>query len=128
MERICKRGRELVDRRRRSHCVPYSVLFGHGDAAGATLRRISAKRGGLGIGFRAKNVREAQGSPRVVESACVVAAIVGALWLALGTRRADNHDMFYVFFLPVIWIAVRRGLRGAATGILLWDIGIVLSL
>jgi glucose-6-phosphate-specific signal transduction histidine kinase len=53
---------------------------------------------------------------------------VGAVWLGLGIKTAGNHDTFYVLFFPVIWIAVRRGLRGAATGILLLDIGIVLSL
>jgi PAS domain-containing protein len=46
----------------------------------------------------------------------------------LGPRSADNHDMFYVFFLPIIWIAVRRGLRGATTGIFILDIGIIVSL
>jgi two-component system sensor histidine kinase/response regulator len=43
-------------------------------------------------------------------------------------RSAGNQNMFYVFFLPIVWIAVRRGLRGAATGILMLNIGIVLSL
>ena len=75
-----------------------------------------------------KNIHEAQGSQRVAESLCFVAAIVGAVWMGLGIKAAGNHDTFYVFFFPVIWIAVRRGLRGAATGILLLDIGIVLSL
>ena len=75
-----------------------------------------------------KNLHEAQGSQRVAESLCFVAAIVGAVWMGLGIKAAGNHDTFYVFFFPVIWIAVRRGLPGAATGILLLDIGIVLSL
>ena len=75
-----------------------------------------------------KNIHEAHGSQRAAESLCFVAAIVGAVWLGLGIKTAGNHDTFYVFFFPVIWIAVRRGLRGAATGILLLDIGIVLSL
>ena len=74
-----------------------------------------------------KNVHEAQGSERLVESVCFVAAIVGAVWLGLRTKSAVNHDSFYVFFFPIIWIAVRRGLRGAVTGILMLDIGIVLS-
>ena len=54
--------------------------------------------------------------------------MLATLWIVLGPRAGDNHDMFYGFFLPIIWIAVRRGLRGAASGILLLDIGIVLSL
>lgn len=46
----------------------------------------------------------------------------------LGPRAKDNHDLFYIFFMPIIWIAVRRGLRGATTGILVLDMGIVISL
>jgi PAS domain S-box-containing protein len=75
-----------------------------------------------------KNIHEAQGFPRAVESVCFGAALVGSLWLALGPRSAGNQNMFYVFFLPIVWIAVRRGLRGAATAILMLNIGIVLSL
>jgi PAS domain S-box-containing protein len=75
-----------------------------------------------------KSIHEAQGFWRAIESLCFVAAIVGSLWLALGPRSAGNQNMFYVFFLPIVWIAVRRGLRGAATGILMLNIGIVLSL
>ena len=75
-----------------------------------------------------KNAHEAQGAYRAVESVCFLAALGGSLWLALGPRSAGNQNMFYVFFLPIVWIAVRRGLRGAATGILMLDIGIVLSL
>jgi PAS domain S-box-containing protein len=75
-----------------------------------------------------RNVHEAQGYRRAIESVCFVGALVGSLWLALGPRSASNQNMFYVFFLPIVWIAVRRGLRGAATGILMLNIGIVLSL
>ena len=75
-----------------------------------------------------KKVHEARGLRRAIESVCFGAAIVGSLWLALGPRSASNQNRFYVFFLPIVWIAVRRGLGGAATGILILNIGIVLSL
>jgi PAS domain S-box-containing protein len=74
------------------------------------------------------NAHETRGVYRAVESVCFLAALGGSLWLALGPRSAGNQNMFYVFFLPIVWIAVRRGLRGAATAILMLDIGIVLSL
>lgn len=76
----------------------------------------------------AKSMHEAHGLLRFVESIAIAGVILGSLWAVLGPRSKDNHDMFYVFFLPIIWIAVRRGLRGAATGILIVDVGIVLSL
>ena len=74
------------------------------------------------------NAHEAQGAYRAVESVCFLAALGGSLWLALGPTSVGNQNMFYVFFLPIVWIAVRRGLRGAATAILMLDTGIVLSL
>jgi integral membrane sensor domain MASE1 len=75
-----------------------------------------------------KSIHEAQGFRRAIESLCFVATIVGSLWLALRPQSTGNQNMFYIFFLPIVWIAVRRGLRGAATGILMLNIGIVLSL
>jgi integral membrane sensor domain MASE1 len=75
-----------------------------------------------------QSVHEARGFRRAIESVCFGAALMGSLWVALGPRSASNQNRFYVFFLPIVWIAVRRGLRGAATGILMLNIGIVLSL
>jgi PAS domain S-box-containing protein len=77
---------------------------------------------------QANSIHEGHGSSWIIESICFLTIIAGALWFVLGPSSADNHDMFYVFFLPIIWIAVRRGLRGATTGIFILDIGIVLSL
>jgi PAS domain S-box-containing protein len=74
------------------------------------------------------SAHEAQGAYRTLESVAFTAALLGTLWIVLGPNTGDNHDMFYIFFLPIIWIAVRRGLRGAALGILGLDIGIILSL
>lgn len=61
--------------------------------------------------LQGKSVHEAQGSGRTLGSICFLTIMVGALWLVLGPHSADNHDTFYVFFLPIIWIAVRRGLQ-----------------
>ena len=77
---------------------------------------------------QAISIHEARGSSWIFESICSFTIITGALWFVLGPRSGDNHDMFYLFFLPIIWISVRRGLRGATTGIFILDIGIVVSL
>lgn len=79
-------------------------------------------------GLPAKSNYEAQGRLRSVESAAIAVVILGSLWAVLGPNANNSHDMFYIFFVPIIWIAVRRGLRGATTGILIVDVGIVLSL
>ncbi len=78
--------------------------------------------------FPGRSIHEAQGALRTVETIGIAAAILGALWVILGPNSHDNHDMFYLFFLPIIWVAVRRGLRGATAGILVVDVGIVLWL
>jgi PAS domain S-box-containing protein len=65
---------------------------------------------------------------RLAESVALAMVGLGSLWVVLGPHSKDNHDLFYIFFLPIIWIAVRRGLRGAAAGILVLDLGIVVSL
>jgi PAS domain S-box-containing protein len=74
------------------------------------------------------SIHEAQGLYRSVESAAFVVVVTSALWIVLGPASGNNHDQFYIFFLPIIWIAVRRGLRGATMGILLLDAGIIYSL
>ncbi|MEQ1352734.1 MAG: response regulator [Candidatus Acidiferrum sp.] len=74
------------------------------------------------------SIHEAHGLLRTVESIAISGVIAGSMWAILGPHSKDNHDMFYFFFLPIIWIAVRRGLRGATIGILMVDVGIVLSL
>jgi PAS domain S-box-containing protein len=71
---------------------------------------------------------QTRGPGRLAESVALAVVILGCLWIVLGPHAKDNHDLFYIFFIPVIWIAVRRGLRGATTGILVLDIGIVISL
>ncbi|MDP9147272.1 MAG: response regulator [Acidobacteriota bacterium] len=67
---------------------------------------------------------EFHGFYRVLESVGFAAAMAGSLWVVLKHGSAVEHEMFYLFFLPIIWIAVRRGLSGATAGILVLDVGI----
>ena len=75
-----------------------------------------------------ERLHEARGLHRVLESIAFALVIIGTLWIVLGPDASDNHDEFYIFFLPIIWVAVRRGLRGATAGILILDLGIILSM
>ena len=95
------------------------------------LRRfagVDANGEGPGVGSAGQSLHQTHGPGRVAESMAFAGVISGTLWMVLGPRAKDNHDLFYIFFLPIIWIAVRRGLRGATTGILVLDFGIVISL
>lgn len=41
-------------------------------------------------------------------------AILLAVWLVFGAGREEPHKVFYVLFLPLIWIAMRHGVAGTA--------------
>ena len=54
--------------------------------------------------------------------------IVAVLYITMASRFAGKYQLFYLFFLPIIWIAVRRGVRGAISGTLLLNIGTIFIL
>jgi two-component system sensor kinase FixL len=53
------------------------------------------------------------------------AAVVAALWAVFGLRPEDAANYFYVLFLPLIWIGMRHGIRGATLALLAIQVGIV---
>jgi PAS domain S-box-containing protein len=71
---------------------------------------------------------ELRGIPRTVESGLFAVCISAVLWVALSGRWSRGNEMFYLLFLPLIWMTVRRGLRGATVAILTLDSGIILAL
>jgi PAS domain S-box-containing protein len=56
------------------------------------------------------------------------ASILASLYIAFGSSFAHKYQLFYLFFLPIIWIAVRRGVRGATAATLLLNVGAILML
>jgi signal transduction histidine kinase/integral membrane sensor domain MASE1/ActR/RegA family two-component response regulator len=60
---------------------------------------------------------------RILETAGQAVSIVIVLWLALGLHLGGNLQPLYLCFLPIIWIALRRGLPGATIGIALTNAG-----
>jgi signal transduction histidine kinase len=61
------------------------------------------------------------------EVAAQGAAVIVALWLVFGVRPEDAANYFYVLFLPLIWIAMRHGIRGAMAALLAIQVGIVVA-
>ena len=55
------------------------------------------------------------------------AAIVGALALVLGFSEAAPLQLFYVLFLPIVWMALRGGLEGVTIGLLLTQLGLIIG-
>jgi diguanylate cyclase (GGDEF)-like protein/PAS domain S-box-containing protein len=41
---------------------------------------------------------------------------------------SDSHHLFYPAFLPIIWMGMRRGIRGAVTALFVLNFGIVVAL
>src|SRR5438046_9224857 len=54
-------------------------------------------------------------------------AILLVLWVIFGSPLA-KLGLYYLSFLPIIWIAMRQGIGRVSGGILLFNFGVVLSL
>ena len=59
------------------------------------------------------------------EALAQAAAIVAALFLVFGSGIGDELKLFYVLFLPLVWIAMRRGLSGTTAASLLVQVGLI---
>jgi PAS domain S-box-containing protein len=106
--------------------VPFSLIY-----IVPGLRRYMGYTGKSGKTREAAHKasrHELQGFWRVVESGLFAAGIVAVLWAALSGRFSRGNEMFYLLFLPLILVAVRRGLRGASAAILALDTGLILAL
>ena len=53
--------------------------------------------------------------------------ILAVLWLMFGNRDG-RYDHFYLSFIPIIWIAMRQGVRRVVTGLLVLNFGIVMAM
>ncbi len=60
-----------------------------------------------------------------LEAAAQLGAIVTLLWLMFGIFAGQ---LFYLIFIPVIWIALRQGIRRVVTCLLTLNFGIVVAL
>jgi PAS domain S-box-containing protein len=58
-----------------------------------------------------------------VESTAQIVALGLTMWIVFASKLGESYDLFYLFFLPLIWIAVRQGIPGATTGILSLNLG-----
>lgn len=63
---------------------------------------------------------------RLVEYAAQGAFLLFSLWLSFSPRLA-NLKLLYFGFIPVIWIAVRHGIKRVATGLLVLNFGVVIA-
>ncbi|BCB27428.1 hypothetical protein SKTS_23140 [Sulfurimicrobium lacus] len=55
------------------------------------------------------------------------ASLALALWVIFGLAFTDEFKFFYLLFLPLIWIAMRHGVRGATLAILGTQLGLIVA-
>ena len=65
--------------------------------------------------------------PISIETGLQCAAIIGALMMVFGLSEEREFQLFYVLFLPIIWMAVRDGAEGVSVGILITQLGVILG-
>lgn len=66
---------------------------------------------------------------RRVSSEAVLQAlsIVATLWVVFTADAADPSKLFYLLFLPLIWISMRHGLKGATLALIATQVGLIVS-
>lgn len=62
------------------------------------------------------------------EALGLLVLVLGALWIVFGFTEAFRFQLFYLFFLPVIWTAVRFGLEGVTAGLVLTQVGLITAI
>src|SRR6266853_630021 len=63
----------------------------------------------------------------LAETCGQIFTILAVLWVMFGTKDG-RYDHFYLCFVPVIWIAMRQGVRRVVTGLLALNFGIAVAM
>ncbi len=63
----------------------------------------------------------------VAEAVGQAAAILVVLWVMFGSRLG-SRQLFYLSFVPIIWIAMRQGIRRVVIGLLALNFGMVVAM
>jgi two-component system, LuxR family, sensor kinase FixL len=63
-----------------------------------------------------------------METLLQLAAIIGGLLLVFGYAKEQQFQLFYVLFLPIIWMAVRTRSEGVTIGIFVTQLGLILGI
>ena len=65
--------------------------------------------------------------PMSKETVLQFVAIGAAFALVFGFAEEQQFQLFYVLFLPIVWIAVRAGSEGVSVGILVTQLGLIMG-
>jgi two-component system, LuxR family, sensor kinase FixL len=57
-----------------------------------------------------------------------LAAVLAALWIVFDSGWADELKLFYVLFLPLIWVAMRHGIEGTVIATAIIQVGLITAM
>ncbi len=63
----------------------------------------------------------------ILEKSAQVGSVLAAIWLVFGLAAAAPYQPLYLLFIPVIWVAVRHGLPGAALTTFAINVGMMFA-
>ncbi len=63
----------------------------------------------------------------VLEAIGQLASIILVLWIMFG-RTLGYKQLYYLAFVPIIWVAMRHGIKRVVTGLVIFNFGIVIAL
>jgi HD-GYP domain-containing protein (c-di-GMP phosphodiesterase class II)/integral membrane sensor domain MASE1 len=76
---------------------------------------------------RRKEARPRIGTRAIVEASLQALSVVLVVVVVLGTKAGSGLQLYYLCFLPLIWITLRHGLRGACLAVVLTDVVTVVT-
>jgi two-component system sensor kinase FixL len=66
--------------------------------------------------------------PFGLEAATILILILSTIAAVFGIAEAHQLQMFYLLFIPIIWAAVRFGLEGLTTALVVTQIGLIVAI
>jgi PAS domain S-box-containing protein len=90
-----------------------------------TVRRFLRAESGTPSIETSENKRQVYGKS-LVEVSGFCGALLLSFYVVFGSHLARSANLFYLFFVPIIWIAMRRGLRGVICGLVALDLCVIL--
>lgn len=76
---------------------------------------------------RNNNVRRPPMAAEAIEALCQAITLVVVLWVMFAFA-ANMFAVFYIGFIPIIWIAMRQGIGGAVLGVLVLNTATVVAI
>lgn len=64
---------------------------------------------------------------QILEILAQALSVLLAIWLLFGSARAAPYQPLYLLFIPLVWVAVRRGVHGAALTVFAINLGLTLA-